>query len=167
MFTYRLGRNLRNTQAIHALLTRISGDTDTVSAGPPGMKPKLVAAPTLEDQRRQLATHLHRLIDEQQFHPGQIAILTSTRRQISDYAPDHRIDGIPTTDRHRGEPHAVLFESIPRFKGLERDVVILVGVRELEYLDMRGALYVGASRARLHLIVIDTDSVLERLAGTR
>ena len=56
----------------------------------------------------------------------------------------------------------ILCETIRRFKGLERPVVVLV---ELDPADPRldRLLYVGASRARQHLVVIGPAAVLERL----
>ena len=47
----------------------------------------------------------------------------------------------------------ILFDSIRRFKGLEREVVVLV---ELDESDEKLAplMYVGATRAKQHLVVI-------------
>ena len=58
----------------------------------------------------------------------------------------------------------ILCDTIRRFKGLERPVVVLV---ELRADDPRLArlLYVGASRARQHLVVIGSAGVLQALAG--
>jgi hypothetical protein len=57
---------------------------------------------------------------------------------------------------------AILCETIRRFKGLERAVIVLVELRpDDERLDQH--LYVGASRARQHLVVIAPAAVLERL----
>lgn len=57
---------------------------------------------------------------------------------------------------------AILCDSIRRFKGLERPVVVVV---ELKPDDKRldQMLYVGASRARQHLAIIGSSAVLERL----
>ncbi len=57
---------------------------------------------------------------------------------------------------------AILCETIRRFKGLERPVIILVELApDDERLDRQ--IYVGASRARQHLVVIAPNPVLERL----
>ena len=54
----------------------------------------------------------------------------------------------------------VLCDSIRRFKGLERPVIVLV---ELQADDPQAGrlLYVGASRARQHLVVIAPPAVLQ------
>jgi len=57
----------------------------------------------------------------------------------------------------------VLVESIPRFKGLERRVVVLAGLRESRHGTLAQLLYVGASRARTHLVVIADEPTLARL----
>ncbi|CAN5580838.1 hypothetical protein BH23CHL7_BH23CHL7_15950 [soil metagenome] len=51
----------------------------------------------------------------------------------------------------------ILCDSIRRFKGLEREVVVLV---ELDGSDQRAEqlLYVGATRARQHLITVRTPA---------
>ena len=53
----------------------------------------------------------------------------------------------------------VLCDSIRRFKGLEREVVILVEV-EPDDPRLEQLLYVGATRAREHLVVIGPEKVI-------
>ena len=57
----------------------------------------------------------------------------------------------------------MLLESIRRFKGLERLVVVLTAIDELTADDETTLLYVGLSRARVHLVVIATDVTMSRL----
>ena len=59
----------------------------------------------------------------------------------------------------------MLFESVTRFKGLERDVVILTRLDEVEYVEYAPMLYVGASRARSMLIVIGDAETLARFGA--
>ncbi len=54
-------------------------------------------------------------------------------------------------------PRTIRCETIHRFKGLEADVVILVELRPDDRL--RRLLYVGASRAKHHLIAIVTPEL--------
>jgi hypothetical protein len=69
--------------------------------------------------------------------------------------PAHLVPELPSD--------VILFDTIRRFKGLERPVIVLVelGLAEAKMLDR--LLYVGASRARQHLVVIGTSEVLDRL----
>ncbi len=59
-------------------------------------------------------------------------------------------------------PKTILCDTIHRFKGLEADVVVLVELRaddeRLERL-----LYIGATRAKHHLVVIGTPELLAKL----
>jgi ATP-dependent exoDNAse (exonuclease V) alpha subunit len=57
----------------------------------------------------------------------------------------------------------ILFDTIRRFKGLERPVIVLVELGGAEAKMLDRLLYVGASRARQHLVVIGTSEVLDRL----
>ncbi len=56
----------------------------------------------------------------------------------------------------------ILCETIRRFKGLEKPVIVLVELRE-DDKRLDRMLYVGASRARQHLVVIAPAGVLEKL----
>jgi len=56
----------------------------------------------------------------------------------------------------------VLLETVRRFKGLERQVVILTAIDDLPAAEETALLYV-AQRARVHLIIVATESALERV----
>ena len=61
------------------------------------------------------------------------------------------------------EPDEVLFETIRRFKGMEREVVVLVELPvEGDRLDE--PLYVGLTRASTELVVIAPPGLARRLA---
>lgn len=65
------------------------------------------------------------------------------------------------SDQLPDEPDEVLFESIRRFKGLEREVIILVELPESgERLDE--LLYVGMTRATTELVVITPPGLAGR-----
>lgn len=59
-------------------------------------------------------------------------------------------------------PARVVLESVRRFKGLERQVVILTGVEETTEEEL---LYVGLTCARSHLAVIGSPAGLSRVRG--
>lgn len=73
---------------------------------------------------------------------------------------DGRSKGL-ASDQLPEEPGEVLFESIRRFKGLEREVIILVELPESgERLDE--LLYVGMTRATTELVVITPPALAKR-----
>jgi hypothetical protein len=165
MSTYVLSENRRNTQAIHTVLGRLAGDTRTRAIGPQGAPPEFLLAREPREQARELSRVLHRLIREQQVPPGAIAVLTSSRRAVPELVAEGHIGAFAVTTGHDAGDDRVLVESVTRFKGLERDVVILVRLDPVAYCEFLPLLYVGASRARAMLVVIGDDAVLRWFQG--
>ena len=179
--TYPLETNCRNAQPIHALVARLSeGGLAGEALRSDGRAPEFIEAAAGAETVEALRTLLHRLRVEEGVAPWDIAVLTGTRLEDSAVWPvpgrrfGNEVLGNPAVDdagRHLGQSShlipalptdVILCDTIRRFKGLERPVVILV---ELKADDPRLArlLYVGASRARQHLVVIGSPAVLERL----
>ena len=77
------------------------------------------------------------------------------------------VGALELTRDQTAEPGKVLLDSIRRFKGLERRVVVLTGIDELEPDDENGMLYVALSRARVHLVVIALASTIARCQPPR
>lgn len=116
-----------------------------------------------------LAALLERLLVREGLKPQHIAILSgvSMRHSVLKYVPD--------------VPEGIVCESVMRFKGLEKPVVILVEMDpwfdeslRAQYGTMfakiaepektaRTLLYVGLSRAKTHLFVIGGKRVLQQL----
>jgi hypothetical protein len=167
MATYVLSDNIRNTKAIHATLGRLAIAVGTRAFGPTGSAPEFIPARDAHAQARELSRILHRLIRVDGVPAEAIAILTSTRRNIPEIAPGDRIGAFEITHDHEPRHNRVLVESVTRFKGLERDVIVLVRLDPVEYCDFETLLYVGASRARSHLVVIaEADTLAHFGAGT-
>lgn len=112
---------------------------------------------------------LHRMIVEERLVPWQIAVLTGVSLSRSEvwkqrrfgnqvlwngsYDDEGRSLGLSADAAPEQPTDTILCDSIRRFKGLEREVIVLV---ELDAADRRLAqlMYVGSTRARQHLIVI-------------
>jgi hypothetical protein len=93
-------------------------------------------------------------------------LLTPARTAKSALRRRGGVDGYRFVDDP--EPGALLASTIHGFKGLERPVVILAEIGERHGEDLATYLYVGASRARNHLIVLAREPVdrdLRALAG--
>jgi hypothetical protein len=165
MSTFVLTENRRNTRAIHTVLGNLAGETRTRATGLPGAPPEFILAREPREQARALSRALHRLIREQGVPPGAIAVLTSSRRAAPELMEDGRIGAFEVTTEHAAAADRVLLESVTRFKGLERDVIVLVRLDPVSYCDYASLLYVGASRARVMLVVIGDEEVLRRFRG--
>ena len=56
-----------------------------------------------------------------------------------------------------------MVDTIFRFKGLERQVIVLTEIDTLDLREHMAAFYVGLTRARLHLIVVGGKHAVGRL----
>jgi hypothetical protein len=129
--------------------------------------------PTLEALRKTL----HRLIEEERVAPFRIAVLSGATPTVSEVWHHRRFGNaclenaaLHDDGTSRGlapedvpdEPDEVLFETIRRFKGMEREVVVLVELpTTAERLDE--LLYVGLTRATTELVVIAPPELVRRL----
>jgi len=180
---YPLETNCRNAAPIHAVVSRFAeGGLASEAWRTGGRAPEFVEAAAGPETIEALRGVLHRLraTDGEAVNPWDIAVLTAAKLEDSAVwlAPGRRygneVLGNPAYDdagHHLGLPanlapsladDVILCETIRRFKGLEKPVIVLV---ELKADDKRldRLLYVGASRARQHLVVIAPAAVLERL----
>jgi len=118
-----------------------------------------------------------RLVEEERVAPFRIAVLSGGSAGSSEVWRYRRFGNAPLENAalyddgsSRGlapedvpdEPDEVLFETIRRFKGLEREVVVLVELpTDGDRLDE--LLYVGLTRATTELVVIAPPELARRL----
>lgn len=98
--------------------------------------------------------------------PADIAVLMGSGRTCP-LRRGQRIGAFETTTDQAAEPSKVLLETVSRFKGLERPVIVLTGIDDLPAAEETALLYVGLSRARVHLVVIATEVTMSRLRLSR
>jgi hypothetical protein len=174
-----LAINCRNAQPIHALIERFAGEGLSAEAlRHDGRKPELIEADGPQATIKALQKVLHRLRVDEGVKPWDIAVLTGARLEdspvwhVAGRQFGNEVLGNPAVDgagRSLGAAaqdvpdlpdDVILCDTIRRFKGLERPVIILVelGTNDLNMLDR--LLYVGGSRARQHLVVIGQRDVL-------
>jgi hypothetical protein len=179
---YPLAMNCRNAQPIHTLIQRFAGEGLAAEAlRQDGRKPELIQADGPQATIKALQKVLHRLRVDEGVKPWDVAVLTGARLEDSPVwnVPGRRFGnevlGNPAVDdagRSLGAAaqdvpelpsDMILCDTIRRFKGLERPVIVLV---ELSDKMLDRLLYVGGSRARQHLVVIASAAVLDRLRST-
>lgn len=148
---FALNKNCRNTQKIHEYVLKFHPESNSTSSLCPLGQDVEIHRYTGDTQLRNILSRiLHRLIVDEAFTNKEIVILTTTKKQSLQNQVVGQFCIKATPDISRNE---ILCNTIHHFKGLESKVVILV---ETEYHtpNYRQLLYVGASRARHHLIVI-------------
>ena len=152
-----LVENIRNSKPIFTGSKAFyQGDT-LESCGPKGLD--IVWIEVKEQQRdKQLENTLNKLINNEGIAESEIAVLTA--RSYKEYenfsVGKHEFCRADNLDSN----HIVL-DSIYRFKGLEREVIILIDLNVT--LNKEQLLYVGFSRARSLLSVIDDIDTIKNL----
>ncbi len=169
----------RNPPSIARLASRFRGGDDPIEIFREEGLPAeiIVAAPGLETVEA-LRKTLHRLILVEQVPEFRIAVLSGVAASSSDVWR-HRTYGnaklwnaaLDDAGRSRGLPpeqvpdepsDVVLFETIRRFKGLEREVIVLCELpSDTSRLDQ--LLYVGLTRATTHVVVVAPPALAKRL----
>lgn len=166
---FTLTRNLRNATKIADTLRLVEPSSHSRTlASFSGMVEKLVWDSPV-DERLQIERRVDELL-AQGYRPNQIAILTFDRRHNTCLADVVSLAGVPLSDessdverfleqeRNLIDTNAetqdhIMTTTIRRYKGLEADFVFLVGAVPNSQRCTRMDLYVGASRARYHLVI--------------
>ena len=89
--------------------------------------------------------------------PESIVLLSPNRLENSALDGVGTLAGIPIVDCSRNldvPPSSIRFSTIHSFKGMESQVVLIVGIEEVDGDDVQSLLYVGMSRARSLLILM-------------
>ncbi len=174
----------RSPGPVAELAARFYRGADTPYAmNPAGRAPEIHEAAPGRETVDAVRRALHGLLVEEGVRPWQVVVLSGRTASKSDVWRQRTfgnvtlwngaIDdagnslGLPA-DEVPDEPpddRIVLFESVRRFKGLEREVVILCELpEEGERLDQ--LMYTALTRATTHLVVVASASLVARLAHT-
>lgn len=159
-----LERNLRNAVPIFRIAQRYYRGSEMVPGGPAGRD---VEWAEVLDERGAVERALLRTISDLHETKGvalkDIAVLSGCDGVESCLHAKRSLGGYRLCSLSAPAADAVVVESIRRFKGLERPVVVLI---ELEaVLKEAERLYVGLTRARLHLVVLGRAGMLSALTG--
>lgn len=149
-----LTENCRNTRSIHHFVSNFyRGETEISARGPLGRAIELLTYADAQELKRHLRQKLYQLTSNEGVDPEDIVVLTPQGRTRSALWSMNPFGNFRLVDRP-GASGEIYCTTIHQFKGLESPVVLLV---ELEPDDVEGIsnlLYVGASRAHNHLIVV-------------
>lgn len=169
----------RNPPAVARLADRFRvGDAEVVSLRQGGQPATIIPAEPGRETTEALRRVLHELVHDEQVPTFGIAVLSGRSARDSDVWKQRRFgnailwnEAVDDAGRSLGLPpeevpdepdDVVLFETIRRFKGLEREVIVLVELpQDGERLDE--LLYVGLTRATTHLVVIAPPGLAARM----
>jgi hypothetical protein len=157
---YHLTRNLRNTRAIHLCSKPWYGGKATQSAGPEGVPVDWRVAKRKDELVAMVKGAVADLIERQKIPPGDVAVLTGGRMNGNPFGSGRTIAGVPFSPAGKGAEGKLIFDTVRRFKGLDRPVVLLVNVEELMEPEM---VYVAVTRPTVLLMVFGTQTAVGRI----
>ncbi len=151
--------NCRNTRPIARRVASIFGDRldGKLVDGP---EPRFVEV----DRREQLAPYVIGLVEsivlEDKIEPTQLIVLTDSTSVVSELRSTGVAGHLFTTL----DGHGIPVETVYRFKGLERDVVVLALSDAATAEDLPAVAYVGLSRAKVGLYVVASRQIKDAIA---
>ena len=143
-----------------------------------GKKPEFIVADTFDEIIEKSISKILRLINEEKFNGKDIGILSDQSMKPSNYnstnslrsnLEENNLEVISAREYaipyiKEGNENNITFDSIKRFKGLEKSIIILVNLEEnLNDEKKMRDIYSGLSRARGHLIVISNQNSINFL----
>ena len=169
MTEYPLEENVRNTQAICAMLRdHYRGEVPITARGPAGRNVDKVAYSSEHEFQQLLGKTINRLLNVERLRPEDLIVLTP-RRLDQSALTRVRLSGnlqLVVTEPAQ-KSRAIQFTSIDQFKGLERPAVIVVELDDRMPGDAdhwHALCYVAFSRARHHLVLMGDEAILANLA---
>ncbi|MGO7335704.1 UvrD-helicase domain-containing protein [Rhizobium leguminosarum] len=165
-----LDKNCRNTNRIHGAAYRYYKGAAIEAPAIAGVDVELITATGTDRQTQAIALLVTRLVMEEKVKPHDIAVLLcdASTREAGERAL--AANSIPASAKWgRLEAYgvgSVTVDTVARFKGLERPVVILWGLDDCTPEKDRETLYVGMSRAKSLLFLCGEKAACHRLLST-
>ena len=150
-----LDANLRNTRAIGEMAARLGRyEVPKAFRVDSGEAPVTLLSASYEEMASQLRTLLRDLLRHQGLKPEQVIVLSPYRHSNATSTWAAGLEGVAhTTELVSPGAGQLRVGTIQGFKGLEADVVVIVGI-DSRCQRHPATLYVGASRARAALYVL-------------
>ena len=158
MSAFPLEENVRNTQKIHAAAASFAPGDHGICIGPDGGEVRYEFATNPRAIRSVVGRVLHQLINDEGLKREDVIVLTATSAANSALADVERV-GSFDLKAFGDEGSGIAVESVWRFKGLERPVVI---VTDITASTRDALLYVAMTRARSVLVMVGEEGGLKR-----
>ena len=159
----RLTKNLRNTRRIHELVRKYYTGHNIEVVGPEGVEITWLKVDSLDRLARHVSDCVERLKSIEGISLDNIGILVDNEARIQEMAPNNRLGKIPAGRCDKQLKGRIIVDTIRRFKGLERQVIIFIATPET-VVDEE-LIYVALSRARTYLIVVGAENEIDYIRG--
>jgi hypothetical protein len=150
MSKHKLTTNLRNSEKINAWISSLIPDSKLRYRLYGGPEVEYFPWKEQEDELRLIEKELTKLIS-QGLSPHRITILSPNRKQNSSLQQVDKIGSWNIVDMRDSQDYGISFSTIRAFKGLESDVVFLIGLRQDSRVCSPADIYVGGTRAKFML----------------
>jgi hypothetical protein len=158
---YYLTRNLRNTKAIHdSSRPWYSSPRISRPAGPDGEPVSWRAVAGAKDLRSAVAATLSDLLGTHKVDRGSIAVLTAGVVAGHPLVEGGRLCDLPFSPADHNNGDTLVFDTVRRFKGLDRPVVMVVNAERLSDPEL---IYTALSRPSVLLYVFGPKKDLDRI----
>ena len=179
---YPLKINFRNTFEINNLLQKLIKnfypDSKLFYDKPlenHGEKPQLIEVNDRNDQIIKVTELINKLVNKEKIVPRDIAVIydgsikapTKNDLSITTEIKKNGFEVISAEDYsepylNKSKENCITLDSIRRFKGLEKTVIIVTNLGEINKETVKN-LYTGLSRARAHLVIISNKKVINKI----
>ena len=159
---YNLPVNLRNTQKIYKITQKYYKGKETAAYGPLGEEIQLIETDSNKSIRIALKQYVENLLNNEGFSPSDIAIIVPRSKYQREFIIDGKIGRYECQKCNKSENY-ITIDSVRRFKGLEKPVIIVIVTDEL--LEKEEWIYVALSRARSLLVLIGEKGALDKISN--
>ena len=183
---YPLKINFRNTFEINNLLQKLIKnfypDSKLFYDKPienHGEKPQLLEVNDRNDQITKVTEIINKLVNKEKVVPRDIAVIydgsikapSKNDLSITTEIKKNGFDVISAEDYsepyiNKSKENCITLDSIIRFKGLEKTVIIVTNLEEITKETVKN-LYTGLSRARAHLVIISNKKVIDQIRNLK
>jgi superfamily I DNA and RNA helicase len=149
-----LFENCRNTKQVAIQASIISGIDLAIEGAPDGLECDNIYCKSQKSLITQIEATVAKLL-HQGVRPGDIAILSTRKRENSSVSEIQTIKGLPLVDASAANEGDLVFSTMHGFKGLERLVVLAIDMEGMGEPAKAMLHYAGLSRARglLHTFI--------------
>lgn len=154
---YVLDENCRNTRKIAEFMAKtLDREEKSMEEVPEGLQVYEYLPADDFGVLEKASALVQRLVHVEKVKPAQIRVVGKRKLRNSAFVNCANLAGVPLVceSQHDGDPNAIQYATVFRYKGLESDVVILTGFERQPTRKTRSLFYTAASRAALRLYVI-------------